>query len=38
MRMVAETARALHQPLPVLMDMDVDELNLWHRAAKELHG
>jgi hypothetical protein len=36
--MVAETARILRQPLSELMDMDVDELNRWHRVAKEIDG
>lgn len=34
--MTAETARHLGQPLPVLMDLEIDTLVLWHAEAVAL--
>jgi len=34
--MTAETARELHQPLPVLLDMDIEDLARWHAEAMKM--
>jgi len=33
---VAEVAAVLHQPLPLLLDMEVHELLAWHREAARI--
>lgn len=33
---MAEVAAVLHQPLPLLMDMEIDELMAWHAQAARI--
>lgn len=33
---MAEVAAVLNQPLPVLLDMDIDELLAWHAEAARI--